>query len=439
MSALLLRVKRSLARATRWALLRRVRVQPSAAEQAGAERRVFIVLMTAFGMGGTIRTCMNLAGYLASSGYEVTIISVKRTREKPFFEWPEGVRVVSLDLTIGDSQPSWLHPIRRVLLNRSSVLMHPGDRGFRAFSLWADWRLVRTLRGRAGFLITTRPGLNLLATELTPPGLVLIGQEHMHLREHSEVLQEAMRRRYRKLASLAVLTARDRWRYKQHLEQRTKVVLVPNTVRDMGGVRADLSAKTVLAAGRFARQKGYDRLVKTWPQVAEKHPDWRLRICGAGPGRAKLERLIAERGLEDVITLAKPAEDMGAEMAKASMFVLSSRWEGLPLVLLEAMSVGMGVVSFNCPTGPADVIEDHVNGLLIKPRTIDALAAGLNEMIEDEDLRRRCAAAAIETAGDYSMDVIGPRWEAVLREAWERRGPNSPKRRAQRAPTTSSE
>jgi glycosyltransferase involved in cell wall biosynthesis len=155
--------------------------------------------------------------------------------------------------------------------------------------------------------------------------------------------------------------------------------------------------------------------------IAAEHPDWELKICGEGPWQGKLERMIEKRGLRGSVTLSEPAKDMGAEMSKASIFVLSSRWEGLPLVLLEAMSVGMGVVSFDCPTGPREVIEDHVNGLLIRPRKMEVLAAGLSEMMDDAELRRRCAERAIETAHDYSMEAVGPQWESFLRDAWERR------------------
>ena len=435
------RIKRAAVRAARSALIRYVRGRPGRAEEAGAEKRVFVILMTAFGMGGTIRTTMNLVNHLAGVGYEVIILSVGQARNKPFFgDLPPGTSIVTLDDKRPEMEPSrLLHPLKRALRNRSSVLMHPSDQSYKGFNLWVDWRLVKTLRGRAGFLITTRPGLNLLAAELAPPGLVLIGQEHMHLREHNEVLQRAMKRRYRKLAALSVLTERDRRRYARHLGKRTYVVRIPNTVRDMGDVRADLSAKTVLAAGRLARQKGFDRLIKAWSFVAPEHPDWQLRICGEGPGKETLERLIAERGVEDSVTLAGPSKDLGAEMANASIFALSSRWEGLPLAMLEAMSVGMAVVSINCPTGPADVIDDHRNGLLVKPRTIAALAAGLTEMIEDEDLRRTCAAGALETARGYSMEVVGPQWEAVLREAWAARTPSSASSSSQREPITSIE
>jgi glycosyltransferase involved in cell wall biosynthesis len=230
-----------------------------------------------------------------------------------------------------------------------------------------------------------------------------------------------MKRRYPKLDALAVLTEKDRKRYSRYLREQIPVARIPNTVRDLGDVQADLSAKRVLAAGRLTRQKGYDRLIKTWEMIADRHPDWELRICGDGPGRKRLEGMIETRGLGDSITLAPAAKDLGAEMANASIFVLSSRWEGLPLVLLEAMSVGMGIVSFDCPTGPAEVIRDHENGLLIRPRKMAVLADGLSEMMSDEDLRRRCSEGAVATAREYSMDVVGPRWETLLEQAREKR------------------
>jgi glycosyltransferase involved in cell wall biosynthesis len=117
----------------------------------------------------------------------------------------------------------------------------------------------------------------------------------------------------------------------------------------------------------------------------------------------------------DQIELAGPAENIGDDMAAASIFVLSSRFEGFPLVLLEAMSKGMAPVAFDCPTGPADIIEDHANGILVPLKDLDALADGIIEMIEDEELRGRCAAAAAETAAAYTMDRIGPHWDELLR------------------------
>src|SRR3954451_24903256 len=105
-------------------------------------------------------------------------------------------------------------------------------------------------------------------------------------------------------------------------------------------------------------------LMAAWVEVARRHPDWRLRICGRGPHRGRLLRMVAELGLEPVVQIAPPAGDIGTEFRAASIFALSSRFEGMPLVLLEAMSAGMGVVSFDCPTGRREIIGDHSNGTI---------------------------------------------------------------------------
>jgi glycosyltransferase involved in cell wall biosynthesis len=418
------RLKRAVFRLVRAALLRYVRAEPSPDDLVGADRRVFILITTAWGMGGTIRANHNLAGYLAAAGYEVEMISVGRHRDVPFFgEFPPGVRVYALEDRRRDAR---VRPLQRLLRTRSSVFMHPADRTFQGSNLWTDIRLVRRLRRKAGFLIATRPGLNLVAARLRPPGLVLIGQEQMHLDHHVDDLRRAMPRLYPWLDALAVLTERDGESYAAHLNGGVRTVRIPNTVReDMGPGRADLCARVALAAGRLSPQKGYDMLIPAWAKVAAAHPDWRLRICGEGKEREKLEGLIREHGVDASVSLEGPARDLGSEMEHAALFVLSSRHEGLPLVLLEAMSKGMAVVSFDCPTGPADVIEDRRNGLLIPPRDVDALAAGMIEMIEDEELRARCADGAVETARDYRMAAVGPRWEALLRELWASRSSHS--------------
>ena len=169
----------------------------------------------------------------------------------------------------------------------------------------------------------------------------------MHLDHHVRPLRRAMPRLYPRLDALTVLTTRDGESYGKHLKGRARIERIPNTVRDMGPGRADVDARTVLAAGRLTPQKGYDMLLQAWPAVAAEHPDWRLRICGDGKDRELLERLIGEAGVGDSVSLEGPARELASDMEQSSVFVLSSRHEGLPLVLLEAMSKGMAVVSFD--------------------------------------------------------------------------------------------
>ena len=416
-----------MAAAVRSALIRLASAPPEPGSGVGAERRVTILLFSAWGMGGTIRATLNLAGYLAERGYAIEILSVMRRRDEPFFgDFPPGVKVTVLDDQRPHARPRGIAGLsRRLLASLPSVLVHPAERWAPDFSLWSDIRLVRKLRGRVGFLIGTRPGLNLIAAELALPGMVLIGEEQMHLRHHSRPLRKAMRRRYHRLDAFAVLTDETLEDYRRHLNGRVRLERIPNTVRDLGERTADLDSKLVLAAGRLVAQKGFDYLIPAFAQVAAAHPDWRLRICGRGKLRARLEGMITDHGLSGVVELAPPAEDMAAELEGAAIFAMSSRFEGFPLMLLEAMSKGTAVVSFDCPTGPADIIDNRRNGILVPPRDPDALARGLIEMIEDDELRRRCGAAAVETARNYTMEAVGPLWERLFADLWAERTPGA--------------
>jgi glycosyltransferase involved in cell wall biosynthesis len=389
---------------------------------AGARDEVTILLVSAWGMGGTIRAALNLAGYLADHR-DVEIISVFRKGEEPFFgAFPPGVKVTALDDRRDHARPKGARALLYALLrNLPSVLIHPADRSYKHSNLWSDLRLARALRGRRGYLIATRPGLNFLAAELSPPGLVTIGQEQMHLLHHRPALRKTMPELYPRLDGFVVLTAGHKEQYDELLKGRGHVVAIPNTVRQMPGPKADLSAKTIFTAGRLVDQKGFDLLLRAFAPVAADHPDWRLRICGHGQRRGRLAKLIEKHGLADSVSLEPPARQIGDDMAAASVFALSSRFEGFPLILLEAMSKEMAVVAFDCPTGPGEIVDDHRNGLLIPEKDVEAFGAGLREMIEDEELRRRCGPAAGETAQRYTMQAIGPRWDELLADLGHRR------------------
>jgi glycosyltransferase involved in cell wall biosynthesis len=387
------------------------------------DRRLYVLLLHAWGMGGTIRTTLNLAGHLAQ-GREVEVISVIRTRERPFFPFPEGVKVTALD----DRRQGASHGLsRRVLGALPSLLVHPDDHAFARCSLWTDLMLLRKLRSLPpGTLLTTRPGFNVLAMKVAPPWLARVAHEHMNFHSHGEAMTAEIHRRYSQLDGLVVMSEGDERDYGRLLSSsRALVRRIPNALPELDGGVSPLEANVVVAAGRLLSQKGFDLLIPAFAPVARAHPDWRLRIYGNGRERGELERLIEQHELRDNVLLMGATERLGEELAKASIFVLSSRFEGFGLVLVEAMSKGLPVVSFDCPRGPSEIVDDGRDGILVPDGDVEALGRAMLELIEDEGRRRRYGAAALEKARRYDIGAVGPRWEALLEEVSRSRASRS--------------
>ena len=389
-----------------------LRLRPRGDATADGRSRVTIMLWNAWLMGGTVRTTLNIAGYL-SERYAVELLNLSGNRGgnrgKPFFAHPPGVAISVID----DAKPQTR--IQRMLFARPSLLVHRDDRIYDRSSLYTDLRMLQALwRVRSGVLIATRPGLNLLALAARRRGLAVVGWEHMHLSIYKPAMRAAIGSRYRSLDALVTLTGGDGDEYAAAIGDALHVEAIPNAVPQMPGPPSALSEPVVVAAGRLSSQKGFDRLIPAFARVADELPEWTLRICGEGPDHAALDQQATDLGLEGRVVLAGRRPRMWEEMEAASMLALSSRFEGFPMILVEAMSKGLPIVAFDCPTGPREVVRTGHNGFLVADGDEEGLAYAMLQLARDRELRAKLGAHARGDSERYSLEVIGPRWEALI-------------------------
>jgi glycosyltransferase involved in cell wall biosynthesis len=367
--------------------------------------RVYMLLEHAWGMGGTIRTTFNLAEWL-SRRLTVEIVSMRRARQEPLLAFPPGVGVRTLDEARGG-----------LLGLLPSVLIHPYDYVYPRASLETDVALVRWLRSlRPGdVVIATRPAFDIVLARLAPPGVVTIGVENMNFRSHRPQLAQDVQRSAGALDALVVLTEADERDYSSALAgSGTVIERIPNALPLLGGGVSSVDAPVVVAAGRLTGQKGFDLLIQAWALVVRSRPEWKLRIYGSGHLEGSLRELISSLGLSESVALMGATEQIGEELARGSVFALSSRFEGFGMVLVEAMSKGLPVVSFDCPRGPGEIVADGVDGVLVPNGDVDALAAALVDLMGDVERRRRFGAAGLEKSRGYAIEAIGTRWDSLL-------------------------
>jgi glycosyltransferase involved in cell wall biosynthesis len=370
---------------------------------------VCFIIAHAWGTGGTIRSTFTTTQAL-SGDHEMTILSLVRLRDKSGLPLPEGVRLITVDDQRSGRRRG---TVERLLRHVRSVLIPRDDGLSQRCSLWTDILLIRALRRLdADVIVGTRPSLTAVLVALRPRGAKLVGQEHLNLETRPARSHPYLLANYAQLDALVALTERDRVAYADRLPS-TAVRSIANAVPDLAPLEPDRQP-IILSVGRLSGQKAHARLLEAFAPIAERHPQWQLRICGTGPQEGPLAKRIEELGLAGRAVLLGNVRDIEREYALASVFALSSRYEGFPMVLLEAMSRGVPIVAMDCPTGPGELIEDGRNGLLTPVDDVAALTEGLLRLVEDPELRERLAAAGLETSEEYRVPRIAEQWRDLL-------------------------
>ena len=227
----------------------------------------------------------------------------------------------------------------------------------------------------------------------------------------SRLWMNSLIRNLKHLERFVVLTNED----KENWPELNNVIVIPNFVSNVPNEKSNLSAKRVIAVGRYSQQKGFDMLIHAWKIVNQVYPDWQLHIFGPG-NKDVYQEIAVQNGLNEVVFCHHATNDIYSEYLGSSVFVLSSRYEGFGLVIVEAMGAGLPVVSFSCPCGPKDIITEGVDGFLVEPNNVNLLAERLCMLMGDESLRKRMGENSAKKVSFYSQRVIMDSWIKLFEE-----------------------
>lgn len=349
--------------------------------------------------GGAERIMSVMANYWSQKGWEVTLLTLDDDSTSPFFELDSRVRLTPLGIyqASSNSLVALWNNLNRIRVVRQAVRDSKPD------VVISFLYLVNVL-----VLLATRGlGIPIIVAEHNDPLMDPVSRVWRYLRHWT----------YHFDAHLVMLTERACSYFPPKV--RAKATVIPNPVPPVSfenetSREVTLNKPSLVAMGLFFPQKGFDMLLKAFARVKDRYPDWSLTIIGDGPLRVEMESLRDELGLRGRVHMPGLVKAPHQVFKQADLFVMSSRWEGWPTVLTEAMSCGLPVVAFDCRTGPREIIRDGVDGVLVPPQDVESLAAALAGMMSDEPKRERLASRAVEVSERFALDKVMGRWEDLL-------------------------
>ncbi|WP_369208942.1 glycosyltransferase family 4 protein [Streptomyces sp. PU-14G] len=381
--------------------------------------KIVFLLDNAYGIGGTIRSTVNLSGALADR-HQVEVVSLRRSRQEPALCFDPRVRLTSL-IDLRRSSPAY-DGDDPAYHQRSERFTEGHDHFERGISTrLGDLRVKALLENLdADVVIGTRPKINDYLAAYGTRRYVRIGQEHLTHRMHSDHIRTHQDAALAELDGFVTVSYADAADYRAALpDVRAHIVCVPNAVPPTDVEPSDGQAKLIVAAGRLIKVKRYDRLLRAFALVADKHPDWSLRLYGRGPQRDALRRTLDGLGLSDRAFLMGAHSPIETEWAKGSIAAVSSDGESFGMTLVEAMHCGVPVVSTDCPYGPGEIIANGHDGLLAplggnEDTNVRAYADALLHLVEDPGLRARMGQAALDKAARYCPQRIAGEYEELM-------------------------
>lgn len=363
-----------------------------------------------YNSGGMERVLTNKANWLASHGYDITIITTEQRGRKAFFSLHPAIHQIDLGINYQGKQS----PLAK------------------AFAY--PFKLLKHKRALSSHLLAIKPDI---VVSLFDNGSSIIPKIHDGSKKILEVhFSRFKRKQYQRKGFLklidtllsyqdlntaksydhfVVLTEEDKgyWGLKQNIS------VIPNALNPDFSTNQHHNinkAHKIIAIGRLAYQKNFSELIHLFSRVHQEAPDWTLEIIGNGPDKSRLQKLINTLHLQDKVTLTPATPYIQAKYLDASIYAMTSRYEGLPMVLLEAQAYGLPIISYDCKCGPKDIISDEVNGFIIPMKNHELFAQRLLTLMQDQSLRERMSIQSVIASRRYDEELIMNQWITLFEE-----------------------
>lgn len=356
--------------------------------------------------GGMERVLLNKVTYLSAlPEWEVSLVTTDQHQRPSFYPFPEKVRMTDLEINYSDDNDKGIwkkitsylckrkehkRKLTALLLKEKPdivVSLYPSESSFipdikdgskKVLELHFN-KFFRIQYGRKGII-----------------GLI----DRWRTRQDERIV--------RRFDKFVVLTNED----KGYWGGLPNIEVIPNAAIHVSKNYSEVKNKRVIAVGRLDYQKGFDRLIQAWKLVQHtgRFSDWKLDIFGQGEWREMLQQMIDKQGLQNTVKINPPTNAILNEYVHSSLLVMSSNYEGFGMVLVEAMSCGVPVISFDCKCGPKDIIQPGINGLLVPNGDIQALADAMMKVMEDEAYRKMLSLNARKVVDTYSEQAVMSQW-----------------------------
>lgn len=369
--------------------------------------KIVYCLHSTFNSGGMERIVISKANYLTRLGYEVTIVTTNQKNRDSFFPVDSDVQCVDLGINYDDIKN--LSFVKKLIKQRIKVFRHR-KRLERILCEIAPDITISTFCSEIAFLHQLKSGGKKVAEIHFSRYYRLRSDQHGIWWLVNRWLTYKFKQNVKKYDAFVCLTKEDSldWHGVKNLH------VIPNFINCRSFTPAVLESKVVIAAGRLSFQKGYDRLLDAWKIVHAHCTDWKLEIYGSGELMETLLNKIDDLGISSSVTIEKPVNDIYSRFTCSSIYALSSRYEGLPMVMLEAMGCGLPIVSFDCQCGPRDLIGDNSAGVLVQNGNTQKLAEEIIVLIKDVNLRKEMGISAYREAEKYLSEPIMQQWVTLF-------------------------